>query len=301
MSIENSHLNEECYKDRDGNLVPVPISNNRLIEKMFSNTFLRGLMKIASSRWFSKLERFALSSFVSSFSITGFVRKNGINLKEYKKKKYASFHEFFYREIRPQCRPIAFGERNLVSPCDCKASVYKISEDSGFVIKGVPYTVEEVFANTAETGMFSGGYLFLLRLSLDDYHHYIYPVSGEKSADTVIPGKLMTVHPIIHKYAAVYRENARQYCMIRSEACGKPIALMQVGALGVGKIVNDRTEPCKVNQGEEQGHFEFGGSTILVLVSGKSYVPSDDILLNTGKGYETIVKMGQCIGTLTEE
>ena len=87
MSVENRNLNTECYKDRDGNLVPIPISNNGLIEKMFSNAFYRGIMRIASSHWFSNLERFALSTFFSSFSITKFVRKNGINLKEYKKKK----------------------------------------------------------------------------------------------------------------------------------------------------------------------------------------------------------------------
>ncbi len=299
MSIENRNLNTECYKDRDGNLVPIPISNNGLIEKMFSNAFYRGIMRIASSHWFSNLERFALSTFFSSFSITKFVRKNGINLKEYKKKKYASFHEFFYREIRPECRPIALGENNLVSPCDCKASVYRISEDSGFVIKGVPYTVSEVLADKDASMAYNGGYLFLLRLSLDDYHHYCYPISGAKTEDCYIPGKLMTVHPIIHKYAAVYRENARQYCVIRNDSNGQMCVVMQVGALGVGRIANDNTDAASVRQGEEQGHFEFGGSTILVIVPKESYVPDDNLLRNTEDGYETVIKMGERIGTLS--
>ena len=71
---------------------------------------------------------------------------------------------------------------------------------------------------------------------------------------------------------------------------------MQVGALGVGKIVNDCLGEAVVLQGEEQGHFEFGGSTILVLVPGGSYRPAKRLLANTVAGYETIVKMGERIG-----
>lgn len=252
-----------------------------------------------------------MSSFISSFWITGFVRKNGIRLKEYKKKKYTSFHDFFKREIKPESRPFTVDERALLSPCDCKASVYKIEDDSCFAIKGVPYTADELFgvASSRESELnldeyndrmklaecYRNGYLFLLRLSLDDYHHYMYPVTGEKTADTVIDGKLYTVHPLIHKYCAVYRENARQYCTVTTDA-GHKVTVMQVGALGVGKIVNDNLEAAMVKQGEEQGHFEFGGSTILVLAPGGSYRPEQSLLDNTANGFETIVKMGERIG-----
>ena len=74
------------------------------------------------------------------------------------------------------------------------------------------------------------------------------------------------------------------------------VKILQVGALGVGKIVNDEMGAAQVYQGEEQGHFEFGGSTILVLVDADSYKPCEDLLNNTGEGFETIVKMGERIG-----
>ena len=107
--------------------------------------------------------------------------------------------------------------------------------------------------------------------------------------------KLYTVHPLIHKYCAVYRENARQYCTVTTDA-GHRVTVMQVGALGVGKIVNENLEAASVKQGEEQGHFEFGGSTILVLAPGGSYRPEQILLDNTANGFETIVKMGERIG-----
>ena len=287
---------ETFYKNRDGSLVPVPISNNRLIEKMFSHTVTRGIMKLVSARWFAEIERAVLSSFFSSFFITKFVRKNGIKLREYKKKKYTSFHDFFYREIKPESRPLALGADALISPCDCKASVYRIHEDSCFAVKGVPYTVAEVLGGDEKLAAgYNGGYFFLLRLSLDDYHHYCYPVSGRKEPDVAIPGKLYTVHPLIHKYAAVYRENARRFSVITTENA-HGVLMMEVGALGVGKVVNDHTGTADVAQGQEAGHFEFGGSTILVLVPEGSYIPDEDLTANTKDGFETVVKLGQHIG-----
>ena len=298
MTRNYYYTESNCYLDRDGREVPIPISNNRLIETMFAHLPTRAIMKFVSAAWFANLERLVLKSFFSAFSVTHFVRKNGIRLSEYKKKKYTSFQDFFGREIKPESRPFTVSEDALLSPCDCKASVYRISEDYSFAIKGVPYTVGELLTDPAESHFFNGGFLFLLRLSLDDYHHYMYPITGGKTADRVIPGKLMTVHPMIHKYAAVYRENARRYCLIFNPNTKQYVGVMQVGALGVGKIVNDQPGPADVVQGQEQGHFEFGGSTILVLVPGGSYMPSADLFANTKAGYETVVKMGERIGTL---
>ena len=48
-------------------------------------------------------------------------------------------------------------------------------------------------------------------------------------------------------------------------------------------------------KGEEKGHFEFGGSTVIMLIN-KDIEINEKILENSKKGIETIVKMGQCIG-----
>lgn len=288
-------MSEEFYFNREGKRIPVPASNNHMLEFLFSHVWGRALLRLASSRGYSDLQRGVLNSWVSSFFISGFVRKNRIPLREYEKKKYVSFHDFFLRRIRPECRPMTLGGTVLMSPCDCKASVYPIEEDSSFRIKDVNYTVGEVLRDEELAAEYLGGWFFLLRLCVEDYHHYFYPVSGEKSEDRRIEGTLYTVHPLIHKYEKVYRENTRQFCTITT-ANGAKVLMMEVGALGVGRIVNENTETGSVRQGEEKGHFEFGGSTVLVLAPKNTYAPSEDLLRNTEAGGETIVKLGEEIG-----
>lgn len=62
----------------------------------------------------------------------------------------------------------------------------------------------------------------------------------------------------------------------------------------VGKIVNEDITTFK--KGEEKGHFEFGGSTVVLLIE-KGKVSIDKVILdNTKKDIETIVKLGDSIG-----
>jgi phosphatidylserine decarboxylase len=70
---------------------------------------------------------------------------------------------------------------------------------------------------------------------------------------------------------------------------------MEVGAMLVGRKVNEKTSACEVTRGEEKGHFEYGGSTIIVLIQ-KDRANIDDRFLNNT---ETPVVMGQVIGSST--
>ena len=51
-----------------------------------------------------------------------------------------------------------------------------------------------------------------------------------------------------------------------------------------------------IKKGEEKGMFEFGGSTIVLLVSKDYVIFDEDILKNTKDGYETRVLYGEKIG-----
>lgn len=42
--------------------------------------------------------------------------------------------------------------------------------------------------------------------------------------------------------------------------------------------------------------FEFGGSTIVLMVKPDVILPDNDITENTNAGFETVVKMGEKIG-----
>ena len=54
--------------------------------------------------------------------------------------------------------------------------------------------------------------------------------------------------------------------------------------------------PATVKKGQEKGNFEFGGSTIILLIQPGKVRMDYDLIENTEEGYETIVKMGERIG-----
>ena len=64
----------------------------------------------------------------------------------------------------------------------------------------------------------------------------------------------------------------------------------------IGRIKNYH-ENYEFTKGEEKGMFLFGGSTIVLLIEKNKVEINKNILENTKSGYETIVKMGEKIGT----
>lgn len=64
----------------------------------------------------------------------------------------------------------------------------------------------------------------------------------------------------------------------------------------VGKIRNHRCSGS-VQRGQEKGLFEFGGSTVVLMLERDRLLPDADLLENSEAGEETIVKMGEKIGT----
>ena len=68
-----------------------------------------------------------------------------------------------------------------------------------------------------------------------------------------------------------------------------------MGALLVGKIVNHH-EKAHVRRGQEKGYFQFGGSTVVLLLQADTVCIDSDILENSAQGIETIVRFGEKIG-----
>jgi len=62
----------------------------------------------------------------------------------------------------------------------------------------------------------------------------------------------------------------------------------------VGRIVNHDKKQCF--KGEEKGYFEFGGSTVIILLKENQVVIDNDIIENSMNDKETVVKLGETIG-----
>ena len=249
----------------------------------------RCLLKLASSKFAANAAAAYMNSVLSQPRIKRFIKKNHIDMSEYEERKYRSFNDFFTRKIKSGKRE---PEDGFVAVCDSKLRIYKTNADRAFDIKGSLYTAREL---TGEEGRYE--YALIFRLEPDDYHHFIYPDSGETLSFKEIAGKLNTVRPIAEKSRRIYHENSRRVSFLRCENAGD-ICYIEVGAMLIGKITDRHA--ARFKKGEEKGYFEFGGSTVVILTGGGIDFDGK-ILENTKNGIETIVKAGQRIGNYSED
>ena len=241
----------------------------------------------------SKLAGTFLNSGASKILIPSFIRRNNIDMSEFSAGPYDNFNEFFCRKILDGKRFIDENPNSIISPCDGKVQVFPINDDSSFEIKGISYTLEKLLCSEKLAKQFNGGTLMLLRLGVDDYHRYSYPVDGSYDGYTRVGGKLHTVNPYVASRRPIYAENSREYCVIKTESMGD-VLMMEVGALMVGRIVN-KFPNGKVKRGEEKGYFKFGASSIVLCFEKNAVIPDAELIRNTLNGAETKIKLGERI------
>lgn len=262
---------------------------------LYGHRLTRLMLKPLISPGFSRLGGAILDSGLSRMAIKPFILKNNINMDEYESVLYTSYNDFFMRKIKSGKRPYSSDEKKLISPCDSRLSVYKINGNARFVIKNTPYTVQSLLRSKKLAAEYEGGYIWVFRLCVDDYHRYIYPVSGTKTKNRRIAGVFHTVNPVANDYFPIYKENTREYCLIRNQALGDMI-MMEVGAMLVGKIENNHHKSCEVSRGMEKGSFAFGGSTIILITKKDIVKPNANMIKNSLKGIETRVLQGETVG-----
>lgn len=284
------------YIDLQGKKVSNITNQDKLLSFLYTNIFGRMLLKPLIQPQVSKLAGRYLSSAHSKWLISKFIERNEINMDIYEECDYSSFNDFFTRKIKLDSRPVPEDLDVLISPCDCLATVYPIQENTTFSIKNTEYTLRSLLRSPRLAKRFRGGYAYILRLTVEDYHRYLYSVSGKQSKNYHIDGTFHTVNPIANDYLPIYKENTREYTVIHSKEFGD-VLQMEVGALLVGKISNHK-QSTVVTRGEEKGFFEYGGSTIVVLTQKGRVTPRSDLLTNSKNGYETKVLQAHPLGIL---
>jgi len=217
---------------------------------------------------------------------------------------FGTFNEFFYRKLKPEARPIFESEDSkvAVSPADCRMHVFPtISEATHVWIKGHHFTLSSVLNDALLADQYKNGSLVISRLAPQDYHRFHTPVSGTVCTFIPIDGTYFTVNPVaITQSVDVYSENKRVISAIDSPEFGK-VLFIAVGATLVGSIHFTVTEGQQVKKGDEMGYFAFGGSTVLLLFLPNSIVFDEDLVVNSAKPMETLVKMGVSLGRSTKQ
>ncbi|MBO5072810.1 MAG: phosphatidylserine decarboxylase [Eubacterium sp.] len=281
------------YIDLDGIPVRTETGQDKLLSFLYTNVVGRILLKLLINRNVSVLSGRLLDMAWSAILIRPFIERNKICMGDFEQKTYHSFNDFFTRKILPGKRPLCGDPYALISPCDCRATVYPISSRTTFSVKNTEYTLRSLLRSPRLAKRFENGYAYILRLAVDDYHRYIFAASGSLSKTYHIDGTFHTVNPIANDCLPIYKENTREYTVIHSPVFGD-IVQMEVGALLVGRITNDTSVSTAV-RGEEKGYFEYGGSTIILLTNADT-APRVDLLQNTLNGYETRILQGQELG-----
>ena len=278
-------------KDRNGEIVVTNEKQNILLKKLYGTVCGRVILKALTAPAVSKAAGAFMDSRLSVPLIKRFIKSSGIDTSQYVMKKFRSYNEFFTRRVKRGMRPIDRMPSHFISPCDSKLTVYKIGKSSVFRIKGSRYRVSDLIQNDFLAKRYEGGYCMIFRLEVDDYHRYCYIDSGTKTENTFINGELHTVNPIALEHYNIYKRNCREYTVLHTENFGD-VVQVEVGAMMVGRIVN-RHGAAEVVRGEEKGKFEFGGSTIVLLVQEDMIRIDDDILRNSAENIETVVKYGE--------
>ncbi len=286
-------------KDRNGNILPEQNDQERFLTFLYRKKPGRLLLRLLCRRWISDLGGAYMRSRLSRGRIKRLISGAGIDMSEYPAEEYRSFNEFFTRRILPGKRIICAETNAVVSPADSKLTVYDITANGRYVIKGGEYDILTLLGGDKTLAdEFTGGKMFVYRLTVDNYHRYCFTDGGRELARRFIPGVLHTVNPIATERIDVFGKNCRELTLLDTDNFGRT-AVLEIGAMMVGRI-NNAPPKERVERGEEKGCFSFGGSTVAVLYRAGAAMPDEDIAKNSAEGIETAVKYGERTGCVPE-
>ena len=279
--------------DRTGKEVPCNTDGEAFLRFLYRNAAGRVLLKLFCSKPVSVLVGGFMNSRLSAFKVKKSLRTFDVDLSELETQKFPCYNAFFTRKKKKDCLHFDPDENVFCAPADSKLTVFPLTENGTFAVKGVPYDLSTLLGSEEDASAFCGGYAFVFRLSVDDYHRYSYFDDGKELSHRYIKGEFHTVNPIALEKLPVFHRNAREVTLLSTAHFGKA-AFIEVGAMLVGKIVNDHRETFA--RGEEKGYFEFGGSTVVVLCGADKVLPDPDVLQNSKNDIETRVRLGERVG-----
>lgn len=268
------------------------MDDQKFVRFLYTGAFGRLLLKLLLKGGLFRLAERFLSTKYSKPLINAYIRKHKIDMSLFDGQSYETFQQFFARK-RTNGK-ISSPSDALISPCDGLLSAFPIHENSAFSMKGSSYRIQDLVDDNELASLFQSGICLIFRLQATDYHHFCYIDDGFQYTNHLIPGMLHSVQPIACESVPVYRLNRRLWTLMDTKNFGKIIQI-GVGALLVGEIVH-KNSCCSFTRGEEMGHFELAGSTIVLLFEKDRIHLNEKIKNAIAQGKEVPVHMGEVIG-----
>ncbi|WP_085316719.1 phosphatidylserine decarboxylase family protein [Derxia lacustris] len=198
---------------------------------------------------------------------------------------FDSWNSFFIRQFVPGARPFK-GDAKYQINIGCETTPWQYENNLGpqaeFWVKDVNYSLLDIFAGHERWARkFEGGQLYQGFLSATHYHRWSAPLDGKLVHSWVQPGTYFAQRPWQREGKGTWEGTesqpylghvaARAIFIFEHETCGH-VALVCIGMVEVstcviapGFTVENGAEPVIVKRGTEIGHFEFGGSTHMMI------------------------------------
>ncbi|SKB83040.1 phosphatidylserine decarboxylase [Lachnospiraceae bacterium] len=278
------------YFDRKkGQLFEEQEYGKEALEFLYNTVPGRILLKLFIARpIFSRIRARYYKSQKSVHEIVPFIEKYHVDMTGYSLDSFRTFNDFFTRKRRITDNS---DDGELVSIADSRLSVYEITDDLKLGIKNTVYTLDDILQDKELSDKYRGGTCLVFRLCVDDYHRFHFIDEGRVISRYRIEGMLHTVRSISEKYH-VYSSNTREVTVMDTEHFGQ-VTEIDVGALLVGCIRNRKVS--SFHKLMEKGYFEYGGSTIVMLLQ-KGVEIDPDIIGLSKKEIECKVRIGEKIG-----
>ncbi len=275
----------------------------------------KALLFLYSDKWYVKLISKPILAIVCRFHlfsrIYGWIQKKSftkrkvkpfiqmfnLNEKEFLKKDFTSFNDFFTRKLVPSARPIDLDKNVAILPADGRYLAYQNFEGvKKIFVKGEDFTLAEFLKDDLLAEKYSKGAVVIARLCPIDYHRFHFPFDCVSDVPKLINGKLHSVNPIaLWKNIKYLSENKRVVTKLKSEKFGE-VLFVEIGAVNVGSIHQTFILNSHQEKGKEKGYFSFGGSCIVMLFESGKIKIDQDLLDSSYKKIEVYAKMGQSLG-----
>ena len=267
------------------------------VKFLYKNVFGRFILKTVMVLHLDKIAVMFLRSPLSKPMAKRYVKKNGIQVTAEEMKNFRTYRELFVRKRAP--KPTDTTPEHLISPCDGWLSAFPIDPDSCFALKNSYYQLKDFLKDEELAKNYHNGTCLIFRLCASDYHHYSYIDNGYQGKNHKIPGVLHSVQPIACEKYPVFVLNKRSWCLLETDNFG-PVVQCEIGALIVGGIENDK-ENEKFIKGEEKGHFELAGSTIILLFEEDRIELKSEVIKQLSESEEIRVLQGDWIANAKKQ
>ncbi|MBT8087209.1 MAG: phosphatidylserine decarboxylase [Gammaproteobacteria bacterium] len=252
---------------------------------------------------------------VKNFLIRRFVKLYDVDTDEIKRKlpaEFATFNDFFVRELKDDARPLDAHAGSVVSPADGTVSACgTLRADRILQAKGRDYSLQDLLAtDLAKARAYENGRFATIYLAPYNYHRVHAPVAGELVAARYVPGDLFSVNAAtVSRIDGLFHRNER--LILHFTTARGPAAVILVGALNVGSITTPwsgeirpkktgvvdvldiSAHPTIVKKGDLLGWFNMGSTVILLF-------PHGSCEWHKGLGSGQTLRMGEAIGTLQD-